>query len=411
MTSQIARLVGAEGAEVFAWLGDYDPERTLAVAERARRAGLPSDLIAAAMTQLRLRARAAPDLGPRAHAMFFTDTGLQQATRWLVARLHATRFVAAGVDHVVDLGCGLGIDALAFAEAGLGVIGYELDRETSVAAAANLARFPSAEVRRADVLTEFAPPTADTSADDLPPGVAATSGAWLDPARRSASGKRIFDPRQASPPLSFILDLARRLATVGAKLAPGVDRALLPNEAETQWISLNGDLLEATLWFGTAAVGGRRSALLLSGERQAAQTLVVANATLQPSVADLSDYLLEPDPAVIRCGGIGEVAARYDATLLDETIAYLSCARPVAPPIVRCYRVVDVMPFSLKGLRSYLRQRQVGVVTIKKRGTAVEPAQLRTQLRLRGTASATIVLTRLRGRQSVVVVEPVDGSG
>ena len=43
------------------------------------------------------------------------------------------------------------------------------------------------------------------------------------------------------------------------------------------------------------------------------------------------------------------------------------------------------MPFQLKALRAYLRDRDVGALTIKKRGTAVEPEQLRRQLRLTGS--------------------------
>ena len=68
--------------------------------------------------------------------------------------------------------------------------------------------------------------------------------------------------------------------------------------------------------------------------------------------------------------------------------------------------MLDHFPFGLKRLRTYLRERGVGHVTIKKRGTAVEPEALRRQLDLRGSVSATIVLTRLAGTQSVLVVEP-----
>lgn len=71
------------------------------------------------------------------------------------------------------------------------------------------------------------------------------------------------------------------------------------------------------------------------------------------------------------------------------------------------YRVLDVMPFSLKKLKAYLRERGVGRLTIKKRGTAVVPEQLRKQLDLRGTAEATVVLTRVGGSQQVLVVEPL----
>ena len=65
------------------------------------------------------------------------------------------------------------------------------------------------------------------------------------------------------------------------------------------------------------------------------------------------------------------------------------------------------MPFGLKRLRTYLRERDVGRLTIKKRGTAVVPEQLRRQLDLRGSATATIILTRVAGSQQVLVVEPV----
>jgi hypothetical protein len=49
-------------------------------------------------------------------------------------------------------------------------------------------------------------------------------------------------------------------------------------------------------------------------------------------------------------------------------------------------------------------------LTVKKRGTAVTPEELRRQMRLTGDAEATVVLTRVAGAQTVLVVEPV-GSG
>jgi hypothetical protein len=54
-----------------------------------------------------------------------------------------------------------------------------------------------------------------------------------------------------------------------------------------------------------------------------------------------------------------------------------------------------------------LRDRRVGTLTIKKRGSAVDPDQLRRQLRLSGDASATIALTRVDGRPHVLVLRQV----
>jgi hypothetical protein len=69
--------------------------------------------------------------------------------------------------------------------------------------------------------------------------------------------------------------------------------------------------------------------------------------------------------------------------------------------------VTDVLPFGVKRLRALLRERDVGRVTVKKRGTTVTPEQLRPALRLRGAAEATVVLTRVAGEQSVLIVEPL----
>ncbi|WP_348525568.1 THUMP-like domain-containing protein [Litorihabitans aurantiacus] len=76
-----------------------------------------------------------------------------------------------------------------------------------------------------------------------------------------------------------------------------------------------------------------------------------------------------------------------------------------ATPFATPFRVLDDMPFSLKRLRTYLRERDVGTLEIKKRGSALDPARLRTQLAPRGRASATIVLTRIAGAPRVLVVE------
>ena len=66
------------------------------------------------------------------------------------------------------------------------------------------------------------------------------------------------------------------------------------------------------------------------------------------------------------------------------------------------------MPFGLKRLTAYLREHHLGVLEIKKRGTAVEPEELRRKLRPRrfGEESATLILTRIDGEQSVIVASP-----
>ncbi|MDR2348362.1 MAG: hypothetical protein LBD90_07090, partial [Bifidobacteriaceae bacterium] len=90
-------------------------------------------------------------------------------------------------------------------------------------------------------------------------------------------------------------------------------------------------------------------------------------------------------------------------------IAYITADSTADSAFSRAYEVHDAFPFSLKRLRSYLRARGIGHLVVKKRGTAVDPADLLKRLRLRGQGTATVVLTRLGARQSVLVVERVPG--
>ena len=62
-------------------LPPYDPSTVDALSMRLRQQGYDPNLIAAALTQQRLRARAAAKFGEHAASMLFTEAGLQQATR------------------------------------------------------------------------------------------------------------------------------------------------------------------------------------------------------------------------------------------------------------------------------------------------------------------------------------------
>ncbi|MBK7621124.1 MAG: SAM-dependent methyltransferase [Kineosporiaceae bacterium] len=393
----ISGLLTEQGWALLESLPPYHEDDALGLGEQLRAAGHDPALVAAALTQSRLRSAARAKFGPFADGMLFTVTGLEQATRFSVAARHAQRFVSAGIDRVADLGCGIGADSMALATFDREVLAVERDEVTAAVATMNLRHWPEASVRCADATTV-----------DL----AGFGGAFVDPARRNETGKRLLDPRLGSPPLSFVLDLAQRLPAVGLKTAPGIPHHLVPAGAEAQWISVGGDVVEAGLWFGlTARDGVRRSALVLPAEGDESPPAEVSDAGMPAAtVGPVAAYLYEPDGAVIRAGLVGQVAAAVGGHLVDPTIAYVTGEALVRTPLARAYAVQDVFGFQLKTLRSWLRDRGVGRLTIKKRGTAVQPEQLRKQLRLStswGEADATIVLTRVAGRQSVIAVRPV----
>ncbi|MEU4789674.1 methyltransferase domain-containing protein [Micromonospora tulbaghiae] len=395
---QLAALRTPEGSAALAAAGRVAGGDPLAAAAALRSGGIPGDLAAAALTQAELRRRAAGKFGAAAAGMFLTRAGLEQATRRAVADRRAARLRAAGVTTLADLGCGLGADALAAARAGIRVYAVEADPVTAAMAAAN-----AEAAGLADLVTVEC---GDATAFDVP-GVDAV---FCDPARRRAgTGRRVFDPNAYSPPWDFVTGLAARVPRTVVKVAPGLDHALIPAGAEAEWVSVDGDLVEAALWCGELAQVPRRATVLR--ERDDAVSLLAGTGAQEAPVGPVRRFLYDPDPAVVRAHLVAELAADLNATLADPSIAYLYADEARPTPFARCLEITDVLPFSLKRLRALLRERQVGRVEIRKRGSALEPEKLRRDLRLSGAEAAGLALTRVAGAPTALVCRPVPAGG
>src|SRR5699024_881792 len=142
-------------------------------------------------------------------------------------------------------------------------------------------------------------------------------------------------PEEYDPPLSTVVELASRLGRhgehgpLGAKLGPGIDPGVLPARTETQWLSLHGQVLEATCWFGPLAAPGTRSSALVITRAGAHRLERTDDSPSDPSPGPLRDHLYQPDGAVIRAGLVGQLAAQLDAPAIGASLPYLpGAARP-----------------------------------------------------------------------------------
>ncbi len=375
-------LVSPEASPWLERAADEPDLDSLSTADRWR-AQLPPDEAAAVLGLASLRRTAATKLGTVAAGLYLTRDGLEQATRPSVSRWRAARFLAAGARTVWDLGCGLALDTLAMRDAGIAVTAVEKDPVTALFAAANL----GTGVVVGDV---------STLRDEVPPD----AGVFLDPARRTTRGRSwdIADLRPSWDVVEPYLD-GRRVACV--KLGPGVPYRILPDQAETVWVSERGDLVEAAVWAGPGSAPGRRSALLLPDG-------VGLEATSDtPEVGPVRGWLYEPDPAVIRAGAVGALAAALAATAVAPGVAYLT-AEELRPTLyATAFEVLDRLPYRERGLRAWVRGAQVGTLEIKKRGLDVDPAVLRRRLAPKGPNSATLVLTPTVDAAAALVVRRV----
>ncbi|WP_052462127.1 THUMP-like domain-containing protein [Nigerium massiliense] len=383
MDEAVARWLVSPDAEAALARAMAEPDPTsVAAAERLRRELTP-ERAAAVLEQAALRARAATKFGPDAPGLYFTHDGLEQATRPRVAAARARR-LAGQARRVIDLGCGIGADARAFAAAGVEVVGVELDPATAVLAEAN------------------------TGARVVVGDAAAVAGGLLgegdavfcDPARRTARG-RTWRVEDFTPPWDFVTGLLDGRRPAAVKLGPGLPTELVADGVEAEWVSDRGTVVEACLWAGGDAVPGRRRATVDGA------ALWRDGAMAAPEVAELGAYLYEPDGAVIRAGLIPAVAERVAAALVAPGVAYLTSSRLVATPFADAFAVREVLPVKEKALRAWVRERGVGVLEIKKRGVDVDPAALRRRLRPQGSASATLIITPTPRGAVTVVAERV----
>jgi predicted O-methyltransferase YrrM len=409
--AMVDRLATGEGWALLQSLPPYDEAGSLHLQDRLREAGFAADLVAAAMTQSRLRSRGTEKFGDFAAGMLFTADGLEQATRLAIAARHAHRYVSAGVREVHDLGCGLGADAMAFAGLDLTVHAVDADDATARVAAVNLRHWPSARVTHG-------------LAEDvrLPPGDAHRHvGVWLDPARRvrgvadvQGRTKRVFSLDAISPSWSQVLAFADAVPATGAKLSPAFPHGSVPRGAEAQWTSWHGELLECAVWWGPlVSTTGRTAAVCTETSTSVVTEDDAADGAHHPvlgSVNEMGEWLYEPDRAVIRAGLTGALVSAVEGTELATGVGYVTSAVARDLPWARRFRVVEAMPLSTKRLARWLRDQGHDRVTIKKRGVPLDADVLRRQLKMtgrgKGGSEAILVLTRVGGAQAAVVVTP-----
>lgn len=377
-------------AELVAKLGgELSKSNELQLISKYRKAGYSPDLIRFALEQAKLRVRGRKKFGADADQMFFTEAGLEQATRADVANWHAELFVKAGLRSVTDLGCGIGSDSIAFAKNGLEVFAIDNHEAALAAARANLRSFGNVVL-------------AEGSAEDFE---VTTEAVYLDPARRDqerkSAGPLRLRPQDFSPSLDFAFDLARKFPSL-IKLSPGFPHELIPEDFEADWVSKGSDLVEVLLRSNSLGIPGAKKAVMANN-----QVLEFEGVGIPGQVGPIAEYLFEPDAALVRSHLIGDFANHHGLSLISAGIAYLTAAKDVNSPWLKRFRVLEVLPLKEKPIRDYCNLHNIGTLEIKKRGVDITPEELRPKLRLKGTGVATLILTKVGDARQAIVCESI----
>jgi SAM-dependent methyltransferase len=386
LSEEIAEfLVTAEGGRLLEEITSL-PGDTAKKVLTLRKRGLDLEVASAAIAVTDARHRARFRF-PDAAQLYFTPDGLAQATSPVIAAYHAARLAASGAKTVVDLGCGIGMDTLALAQAGLNVLALERDPTRLVFARAN-ARVRGVEDRitfRQEEVTDL-----NWQAD----------AAYWDPSRRvGADLRRVSRYGELyEPPLDFLARIRTRVRLGGCiKLSPALpDEALDELEARVEFLSEARECKEACVWFGDVqGVSEDKSgaAVLLTPEHPL--VLEPAEDPSDPSTGAVGSYLFDPDPAVLRAGALGTLAEQLSALRIGAADAYLTGDTLPEFPLraaVSAYRIVEALPYRPKQVSAVLKVRAIGRLIVKKRHFPKEPDAVARELQLKGGASEGILV-------------------
>ncbi len=407
---ELAWLKSPEGHAVCAAMAGGDPADTPAAVRRWRQR-LEPEHVAAAWMQVTLRSAARAKFS-RADQMLFDRVALEQATDDVIAVYKVSRF--AGIGRVVDFCCGIGGDTLALAGGKRGQVPFAAQRPDEGCFAQ---KEPDPFFRREVVAIDWsatrlfmAEHNAGVYGRTITPLQAdaeferpAAEAAHIDPDRR-ATGPRRHAPDASSPGLGVLQRLIQRYENVAVKFSPGADLTLLPFEAELEWISHHGECRQAVAWTGRFRQAQRRATVLPGGESVAASEHdAIEWPAAQPIKA--GQILFEPDAAVIRANLAGVVARRYALAPIDPQIALLIGGQPASTTLLRPFRIIDVIDWSMTRARRWLAGHAVGHLDVKTRGFAARPEDIIRRLKTSGKRSAVLFLTRVGQQPTAILTE------
>ena len=311
--------------------------------------------------------------------------------------------------RIADLTGGLGVDAWAFSAVAAEVLHNEMDPALSDAVRHNFARlgvrnavFRCAEVQSGsvrDLLDDFRP--------DL---------LYLDPARRSDTGRKVFRLEDCSPDLLALQDeLLAVCPRVLVKLSPMADLTLLRRQlkglAELHVVAVRGECKELLLRLDAA--GETNDTVLIVSEIQdeqphtlrfTADQIHAACSALEPDGLKEEKWLFEPGSALMKsdCHAAACAAAGL-RKLAPSTQLYLADApAETLAPFGRFRKIIEIYPLDKRAIDKVGRRYPQAEVTA--RNIPMTSEDLRRRLGVASGGSIHLYGTTISPNQRILIV-------
>lgn len=284
----------------------------------------------------------------------------------------ASRIANGG--RIADLTGGLGADSLAFSRVASQVMYNEMEPRRAEAARHNFPLLGAENISVSSFCVEEAGKSEDAAnfwetlkrfSPDL---------VYMDPARRSATGSKVFLLEDCSPDvLTLIPDIFGICGNLLLKLSPMADISMLlkrlqehgAGTKELHIVSAGGECKELLLWCTPSATDD--TALIINENGNILRTSIAAESAAVPQflqdAAQLNSmqFLFEPGKALAKAGLFNAICTMQDnaddGTMLlkagRSTHLYFTDSQNNASDFGKTFKVIGLAPFCKQGIRDF----------------------------------------------------------
>lgn len=269
----------------------------------------------------------------------FNEEDLRFSTNNLVASYRARRLVC---NTILEIGCGIGIQAIEFSKTCKNVIAIEVNERKMEYAKANacIANAKNITFINADAIKAL---KTIKSSDII----------FWDPERLPYEKERNLG--SFNPPFKVMMDEARKISEkISVELPPQISRSFF-KDCEFEYVSIGNELNRLTAYFG-----GLRKCSTSVVSLPSMEAIRDEGKSKKPRKGKLKNYLYEIDEAIIKanllekfCGSLSKI----NLFKINENI-YLTSELLIKNPFLRSYKILDVV--DIDSLKKYLESKDAG---------------------------------------------------
>ena len=224
---------------------------------------------------------------------------------------------------------------------------------------------------------------------------------YLDPARRSQSGSKVFRIEDCEPNIIDLLPYLRKHTShIMIKFSPMLDITaalrILGNDWDTHIVAVNNEVKEVLFLTGTGVMhavnirGMQTDRLLFSPEDEKQAQLTIA--------IDIQQYIYEPNAAIIKAGAFRLVGERYGLQKLD-TNTHLYTSSTLLPDFPG--RVWEVIDAEIKDPKKQLDTK--AKYSILSRNYPLAPEEIRKKYKLKDGDDMYLLAARHQGKPKLIL--------